>query len=67
MHQPGGAFRYITKPWNDEDLVHAVHDAIERYRCRGKPRLTALTIRQNEELKKWSSELELYFSSRPLT
>lgn len=63
----GGAFRYITKPWNDEDLVHAVHDAIERYRLAAENRrLTALTIRQNEELKKWSSELELYVQQQTI-
>lgn len=63
----GGAFRYITKPWNDQDLVHAVHDALERYQLAAENRrLTALTIQQNEELKKWSSELEVYVQQQTI-
>ncbi len=63
----GGAFRYITKPWNDEDLVHAVHDALDRYCLAAENRrLTALTIQQNDELKKWGSELELYVQQQTI-
>lgn len=63
----GGAFRYITKPWNDDDLVHAVHDALDRYHLAAENRrLTALTIQQNEELKKWSSELEIYVQQQTI-
>ncbi|HSW62633.1 MAG TPA: HD domain-containing phosphohydrolase [Dissulfurispiraceae bacterium] len=63
----GGAFRYITKPWNDDDLVHAVHDALERYRLAAENRrLTALTIQQNEELRKWGEELEMYVQQQTI-
>lgn len=63
----GGAFRYITKPWNDDDLMHAVHDALDRYRLGAENRrLTALTMQQNEELKKWSTELEIYVQQQTI-
>lgn len=63
----GGAFRYITKPWNDDDFVYAVHDALDRYHLAAENRrLTALTIKQNEELKKWSSELEVYVQQQTI-
>ncbi|KAF0179699.1 MAG: response regulator receiver [Nitrospirae bacterium] len=63
----GGAYRYITKPWNDEDLVHAVRDALERYRLGAENRrLTALTIEQNEELRKWGAELETYVQQQTI-
>jgi response regulator RpfG family c-di-GMP phosphodiesterase len=57
----GGAYRYVSKPWNDGDLLIVVKDAFEKYRLvREHKYLTELTIQQNEELKKWSTELELY-------
>ena len=57
----GGAYRYVSKPWNDGDLLRVIKDAFERYRLvRENQYLTELTIKQNEELKKWSVELELY-------
>lgn len=56
----GGAQRYILKPWNNNDIISAVQMAAERYRLVKENRdLTILTNKQNEELKKWSSELEL--------
>jgi response regulator RpfG family c-di-GMP phosphodiesterase len=55
----GGAYRYVTKPWNDEELVHIIRDAVERYRLvRENGRLTELTRQQNEELKRWNTQLE---------
>lgn len=55
----GGAYRYITKPWNDSDLILILRDATETYRLKQENRyLTDLTSRQNEELKKWNTQLE---------
>jgi response regulator RpfG family c-di-GMP phosphodiesterase len=55
----GGAYRYITKPWNDNDLILVVRDASETYRLRSENKyLNDLTRRQNEELKKWNTQLE---------
>jgi response regulator RpfG family c-di-GMP phosphodiesterase len=57
----GGAYRYVSKPWNDADLTLVVKDALEKYSLVKENRyLTALTLQQNEELRKWSSELEFY-------
>jgi response regulator RpfG family c-di-GMP phosphodiesterase len=57
----GGAYRYVSKPWNDSDLLLIIKDAFEKYRLvRENQYLTELTIKQNEELRKWSVELELY-------
>ena len=57
----GGAYRYVSKPWNDSDLLLVMKDAFEKYRLvRENQYLTELTIKQNDELKKWSVELELY-------
>lgn len=56
----GGAFRYITKPWNDEELVQTIKEAAGRYALvKENLRLTEIIRKQNKELKKWSSELEL--------
>ena len=57
----GGAYRYVSKPWNDSDLLLVIRDAFEKYRLLKENKyLTELTIQQNEELKKWSTELEFY-------
>ena len=57
----GGAYRYISKPWNDGDLLLVVKDAFDKYKLIKENKfLTKLTMQQNEELKKWSSELEFY-------
>ncbi|HMK49332.1 MAG TPA: HD domain-containing phosphohydrolase [Thermodesulfovibrionales bacterium] len=56
----GGAYRYITKPWNDGDLVLTVKDAADKYRLiKENKYLTELTKKQNEELKHWNSQLEI--------
>jgi response regulator RpfG family c-di-GMP phosphodiesterase len=55
----GGAYRYIGKPWNDEELIHIIRDAIRQCRLlEENKRLTALVERQNEELKEWNSSLK---------
>jgi response regulator RpfG family c-di-GMP phosphodiesterase len=57
----GGAYRYITKPWNENDLIIAILNAVEMANLiRENKHLAELTKKQNEELKKWSAELEFY-------
>ena len=55
----GEIYRYITKPWDDNDIVLIVRHALERQQLeRDKQRLEALTQRQNEELKSLNNSLE---------
>jgi response regulator RpfG family c-di-GMP phosphodiesterase len=55
----GEIFRYISKPWDDPDVLLVVKSALERKELeREKARLEALTIRQNEELKSLNASLE---------
>ncbi len=56
----GALYRYVTKPWIGEELIAVIRSAVERYRLIiENRRLTELTHRQNDELKKWNSELEI--------
>lgn len=51
--------RYIAKPWNSDDIVLVVRDALEHKQLLDeKQRLEALTLRQNDELKELNASLE---------
>ena len=55
----GEIYRYVTKPWNDNDLLLIVRHALERKELeREKQRLEALTREQNEQLKELNTGLE---------
>lgn len=55
----GEIYRYITKPWVNNDVVLIVRDALERkHLLAEKQRLEALTSRQNEELTVLNTSLE---------
>lgn len=55
----GEIYRYVAKPWNDDDIVLLVKQALELKNLeREKNRLEALTQRQNEELKELNANLE---------
>ena len=55
----GEIYRYIAKPWDDNDIVLTVRDALERkYLLAEKQRLEVLTLSQNEELKALNASLE---------
>jgi putative nucleotidyltransferase with HDIG domain len=55
----GGTFRYLNKPWNDDELVQTVKGALHMYRLLiENKRLGAIVKKQNAELKKWNTELE---------
>ncbi|MBU4230273.1 MAG: HD domain-containing protein, partial [Proteobacteria bacterium] len=55
----GGTFRYLNKPWNDDELVQAVKGALHMYHLLTEnKRLAAIVKKQNAELKKWNTELE---------
>ena len=55
----GQIYRYISKPWDDNDLMLILRDALERRRLQSEnERLQALTQAQNAELKELNSGLE---------
>lgn len=55
----GQIWRYLSKPWDDNDVLATVAEALEYVALvRDKVRLEALTQRQNEELKSLNTELE---------
>lgn len=61
----GEIYRYITKPWDDNDILLVVRHALERRSLgREKDRLEALTRHQNEELKALNESLEAKVATR---
>ncbi len=55
----GGAYRYITKPWNDEELLQTIRDAVRQHRLMMENRrLSVLVQKQNEELQEWNTNLK---------
>jgi len=55
----GEIHRYLTKPWNDEDLLLQVRQSLEQYELAVENRrLLALTGRQNKKLRELNKHLE---------
>ncbi len=55
----GSIFRYMTKPWKEDDLKRAVRLGVEEYSIRKQNEdLTALTSKQNKELELINEGLE---------
>jgi response regulator RpfG family c-di-GMP phosphodiesterase len=55
----GEIYRYIAKPWDDNDILTVVREALDRRRLESENRrLSELTQRQNEELKTLNASLE---------
>lgn len=55
----GEIYRYISKPWDDNDIVLIVRQALERQKLEQEnARLLDLTRRQNDELKDLNTSLE---------
>lgn len=55
----GEIYRYISKPWDDNEIVLVVREALERRRLElENRRLNELTQRQNDELKALNASLE---------
>ncbi|MBC8414390.1 MAG: response regulator [Nitrospira sp.] len=56
----GGAYRYIAKPWKDEEMVQVIAEAVKRHSLvKENKNLQIIVARQNQELKKWNAELEI--------
>lgn len=61
----GAIHRYIAKPWDDQDLVLVVRDALERRSLqRRNAELVALTQVQNDQLREANQTLEARVASR---
>lgn len=61
----GEIYRYISKPWDDNEILKIVADALDRQKLESENRrLTALTQAQNEELKELNSGLEQKVAER---
>lgn len=55
----GGAYRYLTKPWVDEDLVRDVMDAVGLFGLKQEnKRLNELVKKQNQTLEEWNVRLK---------
>lgn len=55
----GGAGRYISKPWDDDELVQAIRDALKLYHQGVETRrLNEIISRQKEELEAWNEGLK---------
>lgn len=55
----GGAGRYISKPWDDDELTKIIRDTLEIYkRDSEKRRLDGIINKQNEELEAWNEGLK---------
>ncbi len=61
----GEIYRYIAKPWDDNDITLLVKHALERKDLeQEKRRLEELTLRQNDELKELNANLEAKVQER---
>lgn len=61
----GEIYRYIAKPWDDNDIVLIVHQALERKQLAAeKKRLEALTAEQNAQLRELNATLEQRVAER---
>ncbi len=55
----GKVFQFIAKPWNDDEFLLAINDAIAQYNfIKEYKRLNELTIKQNQELVELNQNLE---------
>lgn len=55
----GGAYRYISKPWNDTELTQTIRDAVRQYALLTENRrLNEIVRQQNEELQEWNRNLK---------
>jgi len=55
----GGAYRYVSKPWDDDEMIRIIRDSVRQCRLLAdNKRLSALVEKQNEELKEWNGNLK---------
>ncbi len=55
----GGAWRYLAKPWDDEELVRVIREAVDHYRREAhKRRLNEIISQQSREIESWNVNLK---------
>jgi response regulator RpfG family c-di-GMP phosphodiesterase len=55
----GGAFRYLTKPWQDDEIGQNIREAIKIFRLKKEnDRLHEIVQQQNSMLEEWNSSLK---------
>jgi len=53
-----GLYRYITKPWKDEELLQTVKEAVSKYKLiTENKRLAEMVKKQKDALKQWNTRL----------
>lgn len=61
----GEVYRFITKPWNDDELLQTVRQGVERWQLlRNNRRLAHQAEENNQQLKRFNIELENRVSDR---
>lgn len=61
----GRIYRYLSKPWDDEELLHALRQALtHQHTERERKRLLLLSQKQNDELRQLNATLEQRVLSR---
>ncbi|WP_055126695.1 HD domain-containing phosphohydrolase [Pseudomonas mediterranea] len=61
----GGLYRYLSKPWNDDELVQALRQALAHQHSESeRQRLEVLNREQNQQLKTLNATLEKRVASR---
>ncbi len=55
----GKAWKYLSKPWDDTELLSSVREGVDRYKIiEENKQLNALVQQQKEELEEWNSNLK---------
>ena len=61
----GEVYRFVTKPWNDDEVLAAVRQGVERWQLLHQNRgLREQTERQNEQLRRFNRSLEELVAAR---
>ncbi len=61
----GEVYRFVTKPWNDDELLQAVRQGVERWQLLKRNRALGQQAEdQNRQLKRFNAELEQMVSER---
>ncbi len=61
----GEVYRFVTKPWNDDELLQAVRQGVERFHLlRHNRALAERAEAQNTQLKRFNAELEQMVGER---